>query len=102
MTLVKFNEEKKRLYIFANEEKERFSSVAMSNLTNLFIATTFMNLQMYSTPQKQLRNSNKIYFRTNANRGTNIDHAEFNTDGVVSFESWIVKTQITISQMNLV
>ena len=28
--------------------------------------------------------------RTHANSGTNIDHAEFNTEGVFPFESWIV------------
>lgn len=31
------------------------------------------------------------YFRTNANSGTNINHAEFNTDGVFPFENWIVQ-----------
>ena len=90
MTLVKFSEEIETPLYFANEEKREIFSVAMSpdkliyrNNINGQPANVFYTAE---TIEKFQQN----YFRTNANSGTNIDHAEFNTDGVFPFESWIV------------
>lgn len=90
LTLVKFSEEVETPLYFANEEKREIFSVAMSpdkliyrNNVNGEPANVFYTAE---TIEKFQQN----YFRTNANSGTNIDHAEFNTEGVFPFESWIV------------
>lgn len=90
MTLVKFSEEKETPVYFANEEKREIFSVAMSPDKLIYRKNVQGEPANVFYTAETIEKFQQNYFRTNANKGTNIDHAEFNTEGVFPFESWIV------------
>ena len=90
MTMVKFSEEKETPLYFANEEKREIFSVAMSPDKLIYRNNIQGEPANVFYTAETIEKFQQNYFRTNANSGTNIDHAEFNTDGVFPFESWIV------------
>ena len=90
MTMVKFNEEKEIPLYFANEEKREIFSVAMSPDKLIYRNNIQGEPANVFYTAETIEKFQQNYFRTNANSGTNIDHAEFNTEGVFPFESWIV------------
>lgn len=90
MTMVKFSEEIETPLYFANEEKREIFSVAMSPDKLIYRSNIQGEPANVFYTAETIEKFQQNYFRTNANSGTNIDHAEFNTDGVFPFESWIV------------
>ena len=90
MTMVKFSEEKEIPLYFANEEKREIFSVAMSPDKLIYRNNIQGEPANVFYTAETIEKFQQNYFRTNANSGTNIDHAEFNTEGVFPFESWIV------------
>jgi len=90
MTMVKFAEEVETPLYFANEEKREIFSVAMSPDKLIYRNNIQGEPANVFYTSETIEKFQQNYFRTNANSGTNIDHAEFNTDGVFPFESWIV------------
>lgn len=90
MTLVKFSEEIETPLYFANEEKRQIFSVAMSPDKLIYRNNVQGEPANVFYTAETIEKFQQNYFRTNANSGTNIDHAEFNTEGVFPFESWIV------------
>ena len=90
MTMVKFSEEKETPLYFANEEKREIFSVAMSPDKLIYRNNIQGEPANVFYTAETIEKFQQNYFRTNANSGTNIDHAEFNTEGVFPFESWIV------------
>ena len=90
MTMVKFNEEKEIPLYFANEEKREIFSVAMSPDKLIYRNNIQGEPANVFYTAETIEKFQQNYFRTNANSGTNIDHAEVNTEGVFPFESWIV------------
>lgn len=89
-TLLKFNNETTDVLHFTNDEKKIVYSVAM--IPNKMIFRKDVNGKpanvFYSA--ETIEKFQQDYFRTNANSGTNINHATFNTEGIFPFESWIV------------
>jgi hypothetical protein len=89
-TLLKFKNETEDILYFANEEKKIVYSVAM--IPNKLIPRNNVKGKpanvFYSA--ETIEKFQQNYFRTNANNGTNINHATFNTEGIFPFESWIV------------
>lgn len=90
MTMVKFSEEIETPIYFANEEKREIFSVAMSPDKLIYRNNVQGEPANVFYTAETIEKFQQNYFRTNANSGTNIDHAEFNTEGVFPFESWIV------------
>ena len=90
MTMVKFSEETEIPLYFANEEKREIFSVAMSPDKLIYRNNIQGEPANVFYTAETIEKFQQNYFRTNANSGTNIDHAEFNTEGVFPFESWIV------------
>ena len=90
MTMVKFAEEVETPLYFTNEEKREIFSVAMSPDKLIYRNNIQGEPANVFYTSETIEKFQQNYFRTNANSGTNIDHAEFNTDGVFPFESWIV------------
>jgi hypothetical protein len=90
MTMVKFADEKETPLYFANEEKREIFSVAMSPDKLIYRNNIQGEPANVFYTAETIEKFQQNYFRTNANSGTNIDHAEFNTEGVFPFESWIV------------
>lgn len=90
MTMVKFSEEIETPLYFANEEKREIFSVAMSPDKLIYRNNIQGEPANIFYTAETIEKFQQNYFRTNANSGTNIDHAEFNTEGVFPFESWIV------------
>ncbi len=90
MTMVKFSEEIETPLYFANEEKRQIFSVAMSPDKLIYRNNIQGEPANVFYTAETIEKFQQNYFRTNANKGTNIDHAEFNTEGVFPFESWIV------------
>jgi hypothetical protein len=90
MTMVKFAEEVETPLYFANEEKREIFSVAMSPDKLIYRNNIQGEPANVFYTAETIEKFQQNYFRTNANSGTNIDHAEFNTEGVFPFESWIV------------
>jgi len=90
MTMVKFSEEIETPLYFANEEKRQIFSVAMSPDKLIYRNNIQGEPANVFYTAETIEKFQQNYFRTNANSGTNIDHAEFNTEGVFPFESWIV------------
>jgi len=90
LTLVKFSEEIETPLYFANEEKREIFSVAMSPDKLIYRNNVQGEPANVFYTAETIEKFQQNYFRTNANKGTNIDHAEFNTEGVFPFESWIV------------
>jgi hypothetical protein len=73
----------------ANEEKREIFSVAIIQI-NLIYRNIQGESQTYSyTADTSIAKFQQNYFRTNANSGTNIDHAEFNTtEGFFLLSLW--------------
>jgi hypothetical protein len=90
MTMVKFSEEIETPLYFTNEEKREIFSVAMSPDKLIYRNNIQGEPANVFYTAETIEKFQQNYFRTNANKGTNIDHAEFNTEGVFPFESWIV------------
>ncbi len=90
-TLLKFsNEENEKLY-FANDEKQIIYSVAMIPNKMIFRKDIQGESANVFYTKETIEKFQQDYFRKNANSGTNINHAEFNTDGIFPFENWIVQ-----------
>lgn len=88
-TLLKFNAEQEEKLYFANDEKRVVYSVAM--IPNKLIFRKNINgepAQVFYDEQA-IEDFQLQYFR-NQDLSTNINHAQFNTDGIFPFESWIV------------
>jgi hypothetical protein len=88
-TLLKFNAEQEEKLYFANDEKRVVYSVAM--IPNKLIFRKDINgepAQVFYDEQA-IEDFQQQYFRKQ-DLSTNINHAQFNTDGVFPFESWIV------------
>jgi hypothetical protein len=90
MTLLKFNNETEDVLYFANEEKKIIYSVAMVPNKLIFRKDVKGKPANVFYSAETIEEFQQNYFRTNANNGTNINHASFNTEGVFPFESWIV------------
>lgn len=89
-TLIKFSKEETDKIYFANEEKQIIYSVAMR--PNMLIPRKNVNgepANVFYTAET-IEKFQQNYFRKNANSGTNINHAEFNSEGIFPFENWIV------------
>ena len=90
-TLLKFSiEENEKLY-FANDEKQIIYSVAMIPNKMIFRKDIQGEPANVFYTAETIEKFQQDYFRKNANSGTNINHAEFNTDGIFPFENWIVQ-----------
>ena len=88
-TLLKFSKEEEEKLYFANDEKRVVYSVAM--IPNKLIFRKNINgepAQVFYDEQA-IEDFQQQYFR-NQDLSTNINHSQFNTDGVFPFESWIV------------
>jgi hypothetical protein len=90
-TLLKFSDEENEKLYFANDEKQIIYSVAM--IPNKMIFRKNINGEPANVfyTKETIEKFQQDYFRKNANSGTNINHAEFNTDGIFPFENWIVQ-----------
>lgn len=89
-TLLKFNNETTDVLHFTNDEKKIVYSVAMIPNKMIFRKDIKGKPANVFYSAETIEKFQQDYFRTNANNGTNINHATFNTDGVFPFESWIV------------
>jgi hypothetical protein len=88
-TLLKFSAEQEEKLYFANDEKRVVYSVAM--IPNKLIFRKDINgepAQVFYDEQA-IEDFQQQYFRKQ-DLSTNINHAQFNTDGIFPFESWIV------------
>lgn len=89
-TLLKFNNETTDVLHFTNDEKKIVYSVAMIPNKMIFRKDIKGKPANVFYSAETIEKFQQDYFRTNANNGTNINHATFNTEGVFPFESWIV------------
>ncbi len=89
-TLLKFNNETTDVLHFTNDEKKVVYSVAMIPNKMIFRKDIKGKPANVFYSAETIEKFQQDYFRANANNGTNINHATFNTDGVFPFESWIV------------
>lgn len=89
-TLLKFNNETSDVLHFTNNEKKIVYSVAMIPNKMIFRKDIKGKPANVFYSAETIEKFQQDYFRANANNGTNINHATFNTDGVFPFESWIV------------
>lgn len=89
-TLLKFNNETTDVLHFTNDEKKIVYSVAMIPNKMIFRKDIKGKPANVFYSSETIEKFQQDYFRTNANNGTNINHATFNTEGVFPFESWIV------------
>jgi hypothetical protein len=89
-TLLKFSSEENEKLYFTNDEKQIIYSVAM--IPNKMIFRKDINGEPANVfyTKETIEKFQQDYFRKNANSGTNINHAEFNTDGIFPFENWMV------------
>jgi len=90
-TLLKFSSEENENLYFANDEKQIIYSVAMIPNKMIFRKDIQGEPANVFYTKETIEKFQQDYFRNNANSGTNINHAEFNTDGVFPFENWIVQ-----------
>jgi hypothetical protein len=90
-TLLKFSSEENEKLYFANDEKQIIYSVAMIPNKMIFRKDIQGEPANVFYTKETIEKFQQDYFRNNANSGTNINHAEFNTDGVFPFENWIVQ-----------
>jgi hypothetical protein len=90
-TLLKFSNEENETLYFANDEKQVIYSVAMIPNKMIFRKNVQGEPANVFYTAETLEKFQQNYFRKNANSGTNINHAEFNTDGIYPFENWIVQ-----------
>jgi len=87
-TLLKFNAEQEEKLYFANDEKRVVYSVAM--IPNKLIFRKDINGEPAQVfyDDEAIFDFQKQYLKDN--RGVNINHEQFNTDGIYPFENWIV------------
>jgi hypothetical protein len=90
-TLLKFSSEENEKLYFANDEKQIIYSVAMIPNKMIFRKDIQGEPANVFYTKETIEKFQQDYFRNNANSGTNINHSEFNTDGVFPFENWIVQ-----------
>jgi hypothetical protein len=90
-TLLKFSNEENETLYFANDEKQVIYSVAMIPNKMIFRKNVQGEPANVFYTAETIEKFQQNYFRKNANTGTNINHAEFNTDGIYPFENWIVQ-----------
>ena len=90
-TLLKFSSEENEKLYFANDEKQVIYSVAMIPNKMIFRKDIQGEPANVFYTAETIEKFQQDYFRKNANSGTNINHAEFNTDGIFPFENWIVQ-----------
>lgn len=90
-TLLKFSSEENEKLYFANDEKQIIYSVAMIPNKMIFRKDIQGEPANVFYTKETIEKFQQDYFRNNANSGTNINHAKFNTDGVFPFENWIVQ-----------
>lgn len=90
-TLLKFSDEENETLYFANDEKQVIYSVAMIPNKMIFRKNIKGEPANVFYTAETIEKFQQDYFRKNANSGTNINHAEFNTDGIYPFENWIVQ-----------
>lgn len=90
-TLLKFSSEENETLYFANDEKQIIYSVAMIPNKMIFRKNVKGEPANVFYTAETIEKFQQNYFRKNANSGTNINHAEFNTDGIYPFENWIVQ-----------
>jgi hypothetical protein len=90
-TLLKFSNEENETLYFANDEKQIIYSVAMIPNKMIFRKNVKGEPANVFYTSETIEKFQQNYFRKNANSGTNINHAEFNTDGIYPFENWIVQ-----------
>lgn len=90
-TLLKFSSEENEKLYFANDEKKIIYSVAMIPNKMIFRKDIQGEPANVFYTAETIEKFQQDYFRKNANSGTNINHAEFNTDGIFPFENWIVQ-----------
>ena len=89
-TLLKFSSEENEKLYFANDEKQIIYSVAMIPNKMIFRKDIQGEPANVFYTKETIEKFQQDYFRNNANSGTNINHAEFNTEGIFPFENWIV------------
>jgi len=90
-TLLKFSDEENETLYFANDEKQVIYSVAMIPNKMIFRKNIKGEPANVFYTAETIEKFQQDYFRKNANSGTNINHAEFNTEGIYPFENWIVQ-----------
>lgn len=90
-TLLKFSSKENETLYFANDEKQIIYSVAMIPNKMIFRKNVQGEPANVFYTAETIEKFQQNYFRKNANSGTNINHAEFNTDGIYPFENWIVQ-----------
>ena len=90
-TLLKFSNEENETLYFANDEKQVIYSVAMIPNKMIFRKNVQGEPANVFYTAETIEKFQQNYFRKNANSGTNINHAEINTDGIYPFENWIVQ-----------
>ena len=90
-TLLKFSSEENEKLYFANDEKQIIYSVAMIPNKMIFRKDIQGEPANVFYTAETIEKFQQDYFRKNANSGTNVNHAEFNTDGIFPFENWIVQ-----------
>lgn len=89
--LLKFSSEENEKLYFTNDEKQIIYSVAMIPNKMIFRKDVQGEPANVFYTKETIEKFQQDYFRKNANSGTNINHAEFNTDGIFPFENWIVQ-----------
>lgn len=90
-TLVKFAEQNEDVLYFTNDEKQVIYSVAMIPNKMIFRKDVEGQPANVFYTEDTIAKFQQDYFRINANSGTNLNHAEFNTEGIFPFENWIVE-----------
>ena len=89
-TLLKFSKEEEEKLYFANDEKRVIYSVAMIPNKLIFRKDIQGEPANVYYEADDIVEFQQTYFR-NQDLSTNINHSQFNTDGVFPFESWIVE-----------
>ncbi len=94
-TLIKFSAETTEVLHFADEEKRVIYAVAMRPNKLIFrknvskIPNVVEPANVYYTAET-IERLQQNYFRNNGNSGTNVNHADDNTNGIFPFENWTV------------
>lgn len=88
-TLLKFSKEEEGKLHFFNDEKRIIYSVAMIPNKLIFRKDIKGEPAQVFYDEKAIEDFQQAYFRK-SDLSTNINHSEFNTQGVFPFENWIV------------
>lgn len=88
-TLLKFSKEEEEKLHFFNDEKRIIYSVAMIPNKLIFRKDIKGEPAQVFYDEKAIEDFQQAYFRK-SDLSTNINHSEFNTQGVFPFENWIV------------